>query len=266
MADETSDVLSFFGSSPTRLPVLDALRGGATSMAELADRFEVSRITLWRALGDLQDRGWVRETDGGYEATVAGRLIVDRIASMTDAVVAIEKLDDLLEWLPLDEMDFEIERLADADVVRPTPSDPQAPMRLATRQIREASTIRILTHGFSPWVIESMHERGLGGEQSAVLVTATDVLEAFDAEPALGEMLRELLEAGRLEYFHCRDEVPHIFAILDGDHVGIGVDDDDGRPRAAFDVHDPTVVDWAERTFERYRSQSSRVEPARFNP
>lgn len=261
MTGETSDVLAFFGSSPTRFTALEALSEEAMSKAELQERIDTSRITLWRLLGDFEDRGWVRETDAGYEATVAGQFVVERLTSVGDTLQALEELGDLLEWLPLDQMDFAIDRLAAAEIVRPTPSDPQAPMRLATRQIREASTIRILTHGYAPRVFESMHELGMAGEQSGKLVTSTEVLETFVEEPSMGEKLADLIDAEQLEYFHYPGGVPHIFAILDGKRLGMGVDDDDGRPQASFDIDDDTVLEWAERTFERYRSQSSRVEP-----
>jgi predicted transcriptional regulator len=264
MGDEVSDVVAFFGSSPTRLTTLQALCEEAIPRAKLQERIDTSRITLWRLLGDFEDRGWVRETDAGYEATVAGRFVVEQLTSVEDALQALEELDGLLEWLPLDEMDFSLERLAEAEFVRPSPSDPQGPIRLATAQIREATTIRILTHGYAPRAVESMHELGMAGDQSGVLVTSTGVLETFLEEPSMREKLGELIEAERLEYFHHRGEVPHIFAILDGERVGMGVDDDDGRPQAAFDIDDETVLAWAERTFERYRSQSARVDPERF--
>lgn len=264
MTGETSDVLAFFGASPTRLTALEALCEEAISKAELQERIDTSRITLWRLLGDFEDRGWVRETDEGYEATVAGRFVVERLTSVEAALDALEQLDGLLEWLPIEEMDFALDRLVEAEIARPTPSDPQGPMRLAARQVREAATVRILTHGYAPGLVEAMHELGMAGEQSAELVTSTGVLETFVEEASMREKLGDLLDAGQLEYFHYHGEVPHIFAILDGERVGLGVDDDDGRPRAAFDIEDDTVLEWAERTFERYRSQSTRVAPERF--
>jgi hypothetical protein len=35
--------------------------------------------------------------------------------------------------------------------------------------------------------------------------------------------------------------VPYIFAILDGERFGMGVDDDTGRPQATFDIEDNPV-------------------------
>lgn len=265
MSDRSRDVLSFFGSSPTRLTTLEALCDGAVPRSELQELTGTSRITIWRLLSDLEDRGWVRETDGGLVATAAGRLVVERIRSTQEALSTIEALDDLLDWLPLDEMEFPIECLSDVEVVRPTTSDPQGPMRLASRQIEEASTIRILTHGFSPWVIDIMHERGTAGEQTGEIVTSTAVLKAFLEDPTLRSQLRELIEAGRLDYYRYEGSVPHILAILDDERVGMGVDDDAGRPRAALDIEDDIVLAWATRTFEQYKSDAPLLEAARFS-
>lgn len=264
MADWPGDVLSFFGGSPIRLRTLDRLCDGPATKAVLQEEIETSRITLWRLLSEFEDRGWIRETDSGYEATAAGRIVVERIDQMNYAFRAVDELGDLLEWLPLDTFDFPIERLADAEIARPSPTDPQRPMRLATRQIQEATEISILTHGYSPWVVETMYNRAIAGEQSGTMVTSTDVFEALDTQPPIRDQLRELIEVGALEYYHYEGDVPHIFAILDGEGLGMGVDDDSGRPQAALDIVDDQVLDWAERTFERYLDDATRVTPDRF--
>lgn len=264
MSDRPGDDLAFFGGSPARLTTLEALCDGPVPRADLQELTGSSRITLWRLLRDLEDRGWVRETEDGHVATAAGRMVVERITATREALSTIEALEDLLGWLPLDEMAFPVERLANAEVVRPTTSDPQGPMRLATRQIEEAATIRVLTHGFSPWVIEVMHERGMAGEQTGEIVTSTGVLDAFLDDPVLREQLHDLTDRDQLTYYLYDGSVPHILAVLDGERVGLGVDDDEGHPRAALDVEDDVVLAWAERTFERYRSEARRLEAARF--
>lgn len=264
MADRSSDMLSFFGGSPIRLQTLRRLSAEPMTKATLQDEVETSRITLWRLLSEFEDRGWIRETADEFEATAAGRIVVERIEAMQNALKATEELGELLEWLPIDEFDFPIECLADAEIARPSPTDPQRPMRLATRQIREATELRILTHGYSPWVVETMYDRAITGEQSGEMVTSADVVEALAAQPKIRDQLRELIESGALEYFYHERAVPHIFAILDGDRVGMGVDDDEGRPQAAFDIADEQVLEWAERTFKRYRSSATRVTSDRF--
>lgn len=260
----SNEVLEFFGSTPVRLVMLERLTAGPEARADLLDTTDVSRITLWRLLGDLEERGWIRETGDGYEATAAGRLVVDRITTTVDAIEAIAELGDLLEWLPLAEISFDVERLADADVVRPTKSDPQAPMRVATRQMEDATTVRILTHGYSPWVVETLHDRVVAGETTVSMVVSPDVLEAFAANAPIRDQLGEMIEAGGQELYRYGGPVPHIFAILDRARVGMGVDDDEGRPQAVFDIVDDEILDWAERTHERYREEATPVDPGRF--
>lgn len=264
MGEPPTDVLAFLGGTPTRLAALEALCEGPLTRSDLQDRIDTSRITLWRTLSEFEERSWIKETNAGYVATAAGRIVVERITDLRLELDAVEELADLLEWLPFEEMDFGFNRLAAAEVVRPTTSDPQRPMRIATRQIEEAATIHVLTHGFSPWVIETMYDQAMAGDQSGEMITTTDVLEAFIADPALRDRLRELIASDHFEYYQYPGVIPHILVLLDGNQVGMGVDDDAGRPQAVFDIDDGVVRDWAERTYDRYRAAATPVLPERF--
>ena len=166
MGEPTTDALAFLGGTPTRLAALQELCDGPRTRSELLEALDTSRFTLWRTLSEFQDRGWVHETEAGCEATAAGRVVVHQVTDLLGALDTVDEWADVLEWVPLEEMDFGIEHLADAEVVRPTPGDPQGPMRFATRQVEEADTFHILTHGFSPWVVEAIHDRAMAGEQT----------------------------------------------------------------------------------------------------
>jgi len=264
MGEQTTDVLAFLGGTPTRLAALKALCTGPITKTALKNQLDTSRITLWRTLSEFEERGWIMESDAGYEATAAGRIVVDRISALRTAMATVEDLADLLDWLPLEEMDFGIEHLAGAKVARPTPSDPQRPMRVATRQVEQAARFKILSHAFSPWVVDVVYDRVMAGDQSGEMITSADVLEAFVADPPIRAQLRDLIETDNFEYFQYSGSVPHILVLLDDHRVGMGVDDDVGRPQAVFDIEDEVVREWAERTYERYRSTATPVTPERF--
>jgi len=263
MGDE-DDVLAFFGNSPTRLAILESLAAGPKTRSDLQAAVDTSRTTLWRLVVDLEERGWVRKAGEQYEATVAGRIVVDRVTSLQTTVTILDELADLLDWLPIDEMSFPVERLANATVVRPTTANPQGPMQLATRQIETATQIRILSRAYSPWVVEAVYEPVLAGDQSVTMVLTTGVVEAFNADESIRRQVRDMAETDHLRLFRA-DEIPFIVAILDGDRVGMGIDDDDGRPRAVLDIEDQTIVTWAIDTYERYRDIAVPIGPERFS-
>ena len=266
MAQNGGEVLAYLGNSRTRLSILEALvQEDELSRSELMATVETSRTTLWRLVKDFEERGWVREIDEGYSATSAGRLVLDRVHSLQATARAVEELGDLLQCLELEAMDFPIEQLADAKVVRPTTADPQGPMRLAVRQIREATDIDILSRAYSPRVVEAIYEPVLAGEQTITMVLTDGVLEAFNSDDEIRRRVREMVGTDYLRLYRAAEPITFIFAILDGERIGMGIDDHEGRPQAVLDIEDPEVVDWAIRTHERYRSGASPVGPERFS-
>lgn len=254
------EAVAFLAGAPSRTAVLKAVKAGPATPAELRSRTDVSRTTLWRTLNGLEERGWVVREDGTYECTAAGRLVATALAECVGTVRAVGHLADVLQWLPTDEMPFDLVRLGEATVAVPTPEDPQAPMRLATRQVREADRVRILTHAMVPWVLEVLSERAVAGDVDLTFVVTRGVLEASLADARSAGQLDRLLAADGVESFRYDGEIPHLLALLDGDRVGIGVDDDAGRPRAVMDVSDPEVARWAEETFDSFRDRATAID------
>jgi predicted transcriptional regulator len=263
MQEGTEDVLSYFGGSPSRLATLEALTESELSVAELGEAVGISRTTLWRHLVDLSERGWVRETTGKYEATAAGRVVHDRLAALQDAAAVVEELGDLFKWLPLEEIPVPVERLAGAQIVRPGTTNPEAPMRLALRQIEGATDIRILTRGYSPWVVEALYDPVLASEKSVSAVVTAGVLDAFAADDSIRVQVREMVESGGFRLYRT-DEIPFVLAIFDGIRLGLGIEDDQGRPQAVLDIEDQPVLDWAVGAHSRYRERATPVEADRF--
>lgn len=252
--------IAFLVGAPSRTTVLDAVMAEPATPAELHSRTAVSRTTLWRTLTGLEERGWVVREGGAYECTAAGRLVATALAECVETVQAVDHLADVLQWLPTDEMPFDLVRLREAEVAVPNPGDPQAPMRLATRQVREAERVRILTHATVPGVIETLSERAVAGDLDLTFVVTPAVLDASLADPRSADRLDRLLAADGVEGYRYDGEIPHLLALLDGDRVGIGVDDDAGRPRAVLDVSDPEVARWAEETFDAYRDRAHPID------
>lgn len=265
MEKPSEDVVTFLGTSPARVVTLETLTDGPKSRAELQATVDTSRTTLWRQLGELEERNWIRETDGEYTLTVAGRIVLERTRALRDAAAAVDELGDLLDFLPVDEMGFPIERLTDATVVRPTATNSQAPMRLATKQMEAATDIQILTSGYSPWIVEVLHEPVLRGQKSVSMVVTPGVLESMADEAAIRRQTREMLESGSFDAYEAGSRVPHVLAILDGERLGMGITDEQGRPQAVLDIEDDTVLEWALSTYGQYRAAATTVGADRFS-
>ena len=264
MTDRSDDIVTYLGASPVRIAVLEALAERRLSRRELQDAVDTSRTTLWRLLREFEDRHWIRETETEVELTTAGRIILERIGALRTASEAIETLADVIDWLPVDEMDVPIERLAAAEIVRPATSNPAAPMRLAMKQLETATDIRILTRGYSPWLVDVLYEPVLEGRKSVSMVVAEPVLDALNDEEPLRQQVDEMIAMGGLELYRANEPVSHIFAILDGERLGMGIADEHGRPRATLDIEDDAVLEWALQTYTDYRNRATEIGAGRF--
>lgn len=98
-----------------RATILDYLRDGPFDKRELLDRVAASRSTVDRAVEELIEQGLARAADGGYEATLAGVLALERVRAFDRDADAIEGAAPALEPL-WKESDVDVAFLRGADV------------------------------------------------------------------------------------------------------------------------------------------------------
>lgn len=264
MAD-SMEAVSFLVGSSNRVAVLEELRSGRRSTNELDSIVGVPRVTLWRVLRDLGERGWIHEEDGTYVLSNEGRLIYDDFEALLSTVEAAAALGDFVEYLPLDDLGFDVHRLAEATLVVPSPSDPQGPIRVAERQVREARTVRILSHALAPGVLDVLHDRSGSGDLSSLdAVVTAEVVDAISIDPASRSTLGELVATDDVNVFRYDGEIPHLMAILDDERVGLAVDDEHGAPKGVVETDDEVVLDWARETVDDYRESAERIDPSDF--
>ncbi|ELZ89381.1 helix-turn-helix transcriptional regulator [Haloferax sulfurifontis] len=255
--DGVVDELRCLVTSPNRLAALRALDEGPATAGELQATLDTSRSTVWRVMKSLSERGWVAKSGEEYEITPLGVVVVEQLQSAISTVEAATAFaeSDLLRWLPRDDFGFNLGALASATVVAPTPSDPQAPLRLAVSHVESADRIRILTHAASPDVLATIHRRR--NDDIDVEVVMTDgAYEAMARSEKTARQLADLFDAPGISLYRY-ERVPYVLSILDADRVGMGVVDDHGRPRAVLDAEADAVVDWARSTYTRYRAEAT---------
>lgn len=262
MPDSFTDA-AFLTASYNRGLVLDELCNRTLNRQELQRSTGIRRVTLGRILHDLEERGWIERSDTEYGATSLGTSVNGAFHEFLDTIGTAHRFQALAHLLPEGLLELGIERIHDAEIAIPTSSDPQAPIRLAVRQVREAETVRILTHAFAPGVIDVLYDGVLAGEQTVEAVLAGEVLDIFAADPELREKVHAILSTDRARFYRSPEPIPYIFAVVD-DGVGIGVDDEQGRPHAVIDVRDEVVHEWAIELFERYRLSSKAVSATTF--
>ncbi|WP_372912114.1 hypothetical protein [Salinigranum sp.] len=117
MTPPLADV-AFLVRSPNRLAVLKILADGARARAELVEGAPVSRVTVGRIRHDFVGREWVVRTAAGYETTTRWRLLARELSSLRTLLRALDRLDPLVEWVPVDALDVPLEARLDARRLR----------------------------------------------------------------------------------------------------------------------------------------------------
>jgi predicted transcriptional regulator len=187
----TFDALAFFGGSRNRVRLFEALATGTRTRQGLQREVGVNRVTAGRVLSDLTAHGWVEQRDGKYAVTPLGEVVADALDSFDAHLTAAATLDGILEWLPLAEMGLDVTWLAEATVTRPERSDPQATLRRAHETVRGATDLAMLSHAFTPAIIETTHRRVTAGELTLEIIVTAEVVDVVAGDADLAPKLRD---------------------------------------------------------------------------
>ena len=247
LSTEALDAVAYLARSANRVRILEVLSRDACTRGELADRTPASRTTVDRIVNEFEERGWVeRGTEGTYEATTQGALLMRRFRPFVESVTALQRLEDALDWLPLEELTIGLEHFSDAVVWEPA-TDPAETVEFMGDLVREASRFRVLSDLVPPEPLEDiMIDRLQAGEMALEGVTTDGVLHHVGSRPERAARWRAMREAGAAVVRH-EGPLPCNLWVID-DTVLIKqsspgpVDDSYGVPIVSEDA---TVLGWA---------------------
>ena len=190
--------IAYLSRSANRVVILDSLTEGPYSRGTLANQTGVSRTTLDRIVNELEERGWVeRTTEGEYAATAHGRHLMRRFRPFLGSVEALDRLDDALTWLPVDELDIGLEHFSDAVVRRPESEDPIEAIDFIDDLLGNASEFRVLAHLGPPEPLgTTLHERVTAGRMTMDGVITDELFRYLRSTPKRANRWRALVEAG----------------------------------------------------------------------
>lgn len=252
------DLVSFVTRAENRVEVLLTLMLGPRTRPEIQDETEIPRATLSRILADFRDHELVARDGHQYVTTPLGDLLADELTSLFESVAAMGTLQAVREWLAIDKYDVPIERLADADVIVPEPTDPLAPTRRAGDLLGDASHVRLMATGIVPRCLEAVWRGVTEGRQTFKGVTTAGSLNTMAGDPEMKKQARELFTSDDAAGFvHPEADVPLIFVV--DDLVWFAVTDDSGTIQGYIETTDETVRAWAEETIDGYAREAEPV-------
>jgi predicted transcriptional regulator len=245
--------------SANRVQLLELLADQPYTRPELTEEIGVTRVTVNRMIEAFEERGWIEVPVRDPEITPCGRLVLDHLEPFREAATTARKLRDIQGYLPVEAFDFDLRRLADADVSYPSQHDILGPLE-ESRDIAVGSE-RLRIVGSVP---DSIHLRSAfdryeegNGPRSVERVFTAGGFESVRSDPDMSRWLRKIPEFDHIEcgYFRYEDDLSYGLAIADGTVV-LQLLDDQGFVPAIVTSDDEAVLAWAERTFERYKREA----------
>lgn len=260
--------IAYLARSANRVQILEALATRSATRRELAERTDTTRTTLDRIVNELEDRGWAERTDDGtYTATPRGTHLHRQFRPFLDAVVAVRRLGEAVEWLPTEELTIGLEHFKDAVVQRPARDDPVETIDMMVEMVADATEHRAFTHLVPPVpYAEAILEGAESGRLTADGVLTAESIEFLRANPDRRKRWAAIVEAGTGALYRYDGEIPCNLWIID-DHVLIkksGPDpfaDSYGVPIVS---RNEAVRAWADRLIDAYREEATRIEPGYF--
>lgn len=252
--DPVLDEIEFLARSANRVDVLRLLADGPHTRRELAAETGASQPTVGRVLRDFEERNWIRRTEAGYESTATGRLVADGMGELYERVATERELRELVDWLPTEELGFDLRELREATVTVPSQTRPGAPVGRVIDLVRNAESVTVLSHAFNDRTLEAVTDWvDSGGRFEAVF--SADAIEPVADDAVLADRFRRLVGAETATIRIYDGSVPLAVTLID-DTVSLLLRDDSGRLQAALDTDAPAVADWAREVYSRYRKES----------
>ncbi|WP_276282136.1 helix-turn-helix transcriptional regulator [Halorussus caseinilyticus] len=245
-----------------RIDVLDRLLDDGRDKRELVGSLDCSRSTVDRAVRELESYDLVEYAEGEYRPTTFGRLAVEEYRRFERRVETLERLKPALEWLPVEEFDLDFGTLTDSKLVVSTPDDPYAPANHHADVASQAENFRALLPAVGLNQLEAGREAAVEGDQRQRIVVERDVAERLRERPHYADRIAEMLRSGRVEMWVYDGSIPYFLGLYD-ELVHVGVEDEDGMPRALIETDAEAVREWAESVYDEYRRAARKFESER---
>lgn len=255
--------IEFLAREPHRVEVLGALAEAPRTRHELRERADVSRVTIGRLIDDLDNRGWIVHDNDQYEATARGRMVSREFARLRANLAVGDHLDDALQWLPVEEFEFDLARLHDADVLRASSWENQtAAIRHAAECVQDATHIRGTAIGFSHEVVDSIRDLVVQEGGTFEVVIDETAFRMIQNDEGLRRRFTDILQSDTGALYRYTGPNPLHMVMTFDDLVVICGHVDEGPPPGTLETADPEVHAWAESYFEEALSESEPVEVA----
>ena len=252
----TLDDIDFLTRSEHRVTVLEALADEPHEYAELKDLTGVSRVTLGRLLAQFEEKRWIVEKEQ-YEITPVGKIIASDLRILLETTELAQELQDVIQWLPAEIMDFDLRRLSDARVATVTNNEPYKPIERAYALCEPASRSRYVGNGTSVGFARMAADKIPSGDDQFAVVFSPSAIDAIGESPKSAALHQEMIEHG-WDIYEYETTLSISMGVYDGTVLMLLIDTN-GTEQGFIESDDPVVRTWAEDTFDQYKKEATAV-------
>lgn len=264
------EAIEFLVGSRNRFHVLESVSERPRARDELRELTGASRVTLSRILSDLESQGWVRRDAEGYVSTRAGRFVASELGRLLENLDGLEHLGENVTWVRLDQFDFDLSHLRDADVIMPTWDDFSAQTRTLIELAYDCTAIRGIGTGLDPAFMKAVGDATLSGDLTVELVLLPAVIDAIRDDTDLRRVFSDLADSNDATVYRYEGTEPLMELGINEtkasqeDVVMLCGEHDEGAPPGTLRSTDSAVWEWAESFFAARREESRRLGTAAF--
>lgn len=254
----TDTLPEFVRTVQQRLGLIDALVKKDREMRELVERVDGSRSTVRRGVRELETFGFISRTDGGYRATLHGRLVADACREYIEWMQQIRSMEEALRPLP-PTFPLEPAVLRDADAYVATGPAPYRPLEPIKDVFPEMTAFRAMNATIpDPWFIDHLHERMVHGELTGEMLVTPALFDVI-----VDQFAAQMGEMAATGQFRLRRAETFRFGLLIAEttdtHVYLVVGNRDGATHAVVHATSPAARRWATDLYEQYREPATDV-------
>jgi len=240
-----------------RLDLLACVNDAPKTKRTLEDELDISRSTIDRAIRELELLDLVTYTSDGYAITPIGTLLAEECASFLETVDVAMRLDEVLRWVPSDELELDVRFFDDAELLTPEPGDPYAMINRHVQLLQSAEYVRCMLPVIGLHGHEAAHDSIVDGDGESELIVTESVASTLLESPDYAPLTDELLATDRFELYVYDGSVPYFLGVFDG-LVQLGADDD-GDPKAMLETDTDEVREWAHQKLDAYRDAATSI-------
>lgn len=221
---------------------------------ELQAEIDAARTTIQRNLDALLEQGWITNDQRTYAITPLGEAVFSEVATATETVYIVDEFGPFLRRFPKTELGFDIETLTEASITVSSAHSPYAPLNKYIDVLQDADRFRCLLSTVGLQSLVPARNCIVRQGQPHEAVFSADLARTLRTESEYANQLEKLLEAEHYDAFVADTEISYYLGIAD-DCVQIGVEDD-GILQAIVETNAEEIREWAEQTFQSYRTRA----------